>query len=140
MLLLSILLLLTLAFSAGSQEKPSPANVEKRVDAFLGKLTLEEKITLIGGINDFYTQAIPRLGIPQFRMSDGPMGVHDFGPTTATAYPAGILLAASWDEDLAHAKHHWTAAPGVFAIIVGSSSVDIRLQGKYSLDFGEEHR
>jgi len=33
-----------------------------------------------------------------------------------------------------------TAAPGDFAIIVGSSSVDIRLQGKYSLDFGEEHR
>src|SRR5207245_4471358 len=28
-----------------------------------------------------------------------PMGVHDYGPTTA--YPAGIALAASWDLDLA---------------------------------------
>jgi len=35
---------------------------------------------------------------------------------------------------------HWTAAPDDFANIVGSSSVDIRLQGKYSLDFGEEPR
>jgi beta-glucosidase len=32
-------------------------------------------------------------------MSDGPLGVHDYGPTTA--YPAGIALAASWDVDLA---------------------------------------
>ena len=32
-------------------------------------------------------------------MSDGPMGVHDYGLTTA--YPAGIALAASWDAELA---------------------------------------
>jgi hypothetical protein len=32
------------------------------------------------------------------RMSDGPLGVHDYGPTTA--YPGGILLAASWDTAL----------------------------------------
>ena len=32
-------------------------------------------------------------------MSDGPMGVHDYGLTTA--YPAGIALAASWDTELA---------------------------------------
>jgi beta-glucosidase len=76
-----------------------PAEVEKRVDALLGKMTLEEKITLIGGINDFYTRAIPRLGLPALRMSDGPLGVHDYGETTA--YPAGITLAASWDSDLA---------------------------------------
>ena len=77
----------------------SPAEVEKRVEALLSKMTLEEKITLIGGINDFYTRAIPRLGIPALRMSDGPMGVHDYGETTA--YPAGISLAASWDVTLA---------------------------------------
>ena len=75
------------------------AEVEKRVEALLSKMTVEEKITLIGGINDFYTRAIPRLGLPALRMSDGPMGVHDYGETTA--YPAGIALAASWDTDLA---------------------------------------
>ena len=81
---------------AGAQQKP---DVQSRVDALLSKMTLDEKIMLIGGINDFYTQAIPRLGIPALRMSDGPLGVHDYGPTTA--YPAGITLAASWDTDLA---------------------------------------
>ena len=75
------------------------AEIEKRVDALLAKMTLDEKLTLIGGTNDFYIQALPRLGLPALRMSDGPLGVHDYGPTTA--YPAGIALAASWDVDLA---------------------------------------
>jgi len=78
---------------------PSAADVEKRVETLLNKMTVEEKITLIGGINDFYTRAIPRLGVPALRMSDGPMGVHDYGETTA--YAATIALAASWDTDLA---------------------------------------
>jgi beta-glucosidase len=78
----------------------SPAQVEKHVDDLLNKMTLEEKITLIGGVNDFYIRALPRLGLPQLRMSDGPMGVHDYGETTA--YPAGIALAASWDAALAN--------------------------------------
>jgi len=72
---------------------------EQRVDAILSRMTLEEKIDLIGGIPDMYTHSLPRLGIPTLKMSDGPLGVHDWGPTTA--YPAAIALAASWDTDLA---------------------------------------
>src|SRR5215467_10442871 len=71
---------------------------ERRVDAILHQLTLEEKIDLIGGTHDFYTRPIPRLQIPSLRMSDGTMGVHSYGP--ATDYPAPIALAASWDVDL----------------------------------------
>src|ERR1700758_3219233 len=99
---ISIFLILSFCFgqSAGPQTgRTSKAEAEKRTDALLDKMTLDEKLTLIGGINDFYTQAIPRLGIPQFRMSEGPLGVHNSGPTTA--YPAAIALAASWDTDLA---------------------------------------
>jgi len=73
-------------------------DVEARVSSILSQLTLQEKIEMIGGINDFYTRPIPRLGIPSLRMSDGPLGVHDYGLTTA--YPAGIALAASWDTEL----------------------------------------
>jgi beta-glucosidase len=86
--------------AAVTAQNAQPATeIDKRVESLLGKLTLDEKILLIGGINDFFTQPIPRVGIPSLKMSDGPMGVHDYGPTTA--YPAGIALAASWDEDLA---------------------------------------
>ena len=91
-------LFIVLAQWVGAQTAPSKVDVEKRVDSLLSKMTLEEKIEIIGGINDFYTRPIPRLGIPSLRMSDGPMGVHDYG--LATAYPAGIALAASWDTDL----------------------------------------
>src|SRR5882757_1403437 len=82
---------------------PAPAqsqtDIDKRVESILSRMTLEEKITYIGGINDFFIRPVPRLGIPELKMSDGPMGVHDYGPTTA--YPAGIALAATWDIDLA---------------------------------------
>src|ERR1700693_2050855 len=98
--LLVALVLLSLGQFTIAQAPPSKADVEKRVDPILSEMTLEEKITLIGGVDDFYTRAIPRLGIPALKMSDGPMGVHDYGLTTA--YPAGIALAASWDTELAH--------------------------------------
>ena len=93
------LVVLSLAQCVTAQSTPVKIDVEKRVGSILGKMTLDEKIEIIGGISDFFTRPIPRLGIPALKMSDGPMGVHDYGLTTA--YPAGIALAASWDTELA---------------------------------------
>ena len=73
--------------------------VEKRVEDLLAKMTLDEKLNYIGGTNDFYIRAIDRLGIPAIKMSDGPMGSRNDGPTTC--YPAGIALAATWDREMA---------------------------------------
>lgn len=89
-----------LVYFLAAQSAPSKLEVEKRVESILRQMSTDEKIEMVGGIRDFYTRPIPRLGIPSLRMSDGPMGVHDYGLTTA--YPAGIALAASWDIDLAH--------------------------------------
>src|SRR5579862_9385333 len=75
-----------------------PDAVESRVDSLVSQMTLEEKVEILSGVNDFYTRPIPRLHIPSFKMSDGPAGVRTFGPTTA--YPAPICMAASWDRDL----------------------------------------
>jgi beta-glucosidase len=72
---------------------------DDRVEKLLRSLTLDEKISLISGTG-FGTRAIPRLGIPSFKMSDGPLGVRSPGPSTANA--AGIALAASWDTALAN--------------------------------------
>jgi beta-glucosidase len=72
---------------------------DSRVERWMRDLTLEEKIDLIGGIG-FATHPIPRLGIPSFKMSDGPSGVRT--PPPSTAYAAGIGLAASWDTQAAH--------------------------------------
>ena len=68
---------------------------ENRVNALLARMTLDEKIDLIGGDTPFRTHALPRLAIPFFQMADGPVGAHIPAPTTA--YAAGIGLAASWD-------------------------------------------
>jgi beta-glucosidase len=78
---------------------PSPA-IEARVQALVDQLTLEEKITLLGGKpGPGSTFPVPRLGIPELRMADGPLGVH-WWCEGATAYPAVIAAAASWDPEL----------------------------------------
>jgi beta-glucosidase len=79
--------------------QPKRVAVEKRVDAILKKLTLEEKIDTIGGVNSFCIRANRRLGLPELKMADGPFGIRTSGPSTT--YAAGIALAASWDVDLA---------------------------------------
>lgn len=76
----------------------SPA-IERRVDGLMAKLTLKDKINLIGGDEGMYIRAVPSIDLPHLRMSDGPVGVRTWGPSTA--YTAGIALAASWDPELA---------------------------------------
>ena len=75
----------------------SPA-VEQRVETLLSRMTLREEIHLIGG-NGMSIAAIPRLGIEPVEMSDGSQGIRGVEPSTA--YPAGLMLAASWDKKLA---------------------------------------
>ncbi|HTV05312.1 MAG TPA: glycoside hydrolase family 3 C-terminal domain-containing protein [Acidobacteriaceae bacterium] len=77
----------------------SPA-IEKRVDAMITRLTLKQKLELIGGVDGMYIRAEPSVGFPRLKMSDASMGVRTWGPDTA--YAGGIALAASWDPKLAH--------------------------------------
>ena len=72
----------------------------------LAELTLEEKCALVHGARDpegraaGYIPGVERLDIPPFRMVDGPLGVGIEGES-ATAFPAGLALAATFDTDLA---------------------------------------
>lgn len=86
------------ADNSGLTYKDASAPVEKRVEDLLGRLTLEEKISMLGG-NGFTTAPVGRLGIPAFLMSDASMGVRGHGKSTA--YANGIALAATWDNELA---------------------------------------
>jgi beta-glucosidase len=76
----------------------SPA-IEAEAHAMLSKLTLEQKITLIGGEDSMYTHAMPSIDLPRFKMSDASVGVRTWGPTTA--YAGGVALAATWDPAFA---------------------------------------
>jgi beta-glucosidase len=78
-------------------QNPS-APVDQRVDDLLARMTLEEKIALLGGDKTgFATRPLERLGIPGMTMTDGPVGVRW---EKSTAFPAGVAMAASWDPDL----------------------------------------
>lgn len=77
-------------------------SAEVRADGLLSQLTLDEKISLLGGdVDQFSTHAVTRLGIPKLMMSDGPQGVRNYGP--ACSFPCGAALASTWDVDLAGA-------------------------------------
>jgi beta-glucosidase len=79
---------------------PPSAEIDRRVDALLKKMTLEQKIDYIGGTG-FAVRAMPNLGIPALEMSDGPLGVRSQKKFPSTTYAAGIGLAATWDPQLA---------------------------------------
>ena len=104
-LLRSLFLLFALVFApiclqiAAQAPAPDSSAIEAQAHALLSKLTLEQKIELLGGIDGMYTRPMPAIDLPRFKMSDASVGVRTWGPTTA--YAGGSALAASWDIDLA---------------------------------------
>ncbi len=77
-------------------------SVDERMDDLIARMTLEEKIDILTGYNDFYIHPCERLGIPAFKMADGPLGLSSWGLWgKATAFPSALSLASSWNRDLA---------------------------------------
>jgi beta-glucosidase len=88
--------------------------VEQRVGDLMSRMTQYEKLDLVSGAGWMESRANARLGIPDIRMADGPMGIRAWTGSSAetnsanapvkvnsTAFPAGIALAATWNPDLA---------------------------------------
>lgn len=73
---------------------------EQKIEALISSMTLDEKLAFIGGYNSFNIRPIERLGIPEIRFADGPVGVRNYG--RSTAYPASIALAAAFDKDISY--------------------------------------
>ena len=110
------------ASAAFAQPKLTADNIDEIINA----MTIEEKVTLlVGGSRPItidgvptgttnlvpgaagVTRAVPRLGITQTVLADGPAGVRisprrEGDPNTyyATAFPVGTALATSWNLDL----------------------------------------
>lgn len=99
-LLISIFLLGLISPKLFSQKLTIKPDSEKLADSLVSVMTLEEKIDFIGGYNEFFIRPYEKYGIPMIRISDGPVGVRNFGPSTA--YPASIALAAAFNRDLAN--------------------------------------
>ena len=103
---------LSLSFLIGAA---SLAHAKESIDAhiqyYLDHMTIQQKLDYIHGVTPApglpnstgaSIAAIPSLGLPEIRNTDGPNGVRSDVPSTL--YPAALLLAASWDPQLAWAK------------------------------------
>lgn len=68
-------------------------------------MTLEEKTNLTSGISGRCSGTlggVPRLGIPEICLEDGPAGVRPVHGVSQ--FPAGLTTAATWDRDLMFAR------------------------------------
>lgn len=104
------------------QAQTSSSEFDARARQIVSQMTLQEKITELHGIHDAshqrYVPPIPRLGIPGFVVANGPAGVgpgDEHHQLPATALPAPILLAATWDPELARA----------YGVVIGLEARDI---------------
>ena len=105
----------TLAAQAPPADAPykNPSTpLEQRVSDLLGRMTTEEKATMLSGSGWMESAVIDRLGIPAIKMADGPLGVRSWAGSSAitnakgssqvltTSFPSGVAMAATWDTEL----------------------------------------
>src|SRR3989440_8256105 len=110
--------------AAANAEPARPPTPEQRAAALVAQMTLDEKISQMhttgkgaGGIARL-VPGIPRLGIPDLRISNGPAGVGTGSvpdQPSATALPAPVALAATFDTDLAHQ----------YGLVEGTETLDV---------------
>ena len=84
---------------------------ERQLDAFVKRLTLKEKASLMSGRDFWQTKPLPDKGVWPLRLSDGPHGLRKEDlknakengghSVKATCFPTAAALACSWDEELA---------------------------------------
>lgn len=85
--------------------------IEQRVEDALGRLTLKEKVAMVHAQSKFSSPGVPRLGIPEFWMTDGPHGIRPevlwdewdqagWTNDSCVAYPALTCLAATWNPEM----------------------------------------
>ena len=104
--------LMTMTMTTNAQIYLDPqAPVEQRVEDALSRMTTHEKIKVLHAQSKFTSAGVPRLGIRQLNMDDGPHGVREelewntWSPAKWTndsivAFPSLTCLAATWNRDL----------------------------------------
>ena len=97
-------------FTRRDLRRMSETEREVTVSALLAAMSQEEKRSLLGGGiepeekgktgNAGYLPGVPRLGIPELVMYDGPAGIT--GVVETTGFPQPCLLGCTWDDELAY--------------------------------------
>ena len=105
--------MMTMAGHAQNSKSALMAN-EDRINQVINDMTLEEKIDMLHGKNMFSSAGVPRLGIADVEYADGPFGIREemephswnslhLDTDSATFFPTGSALAATWSTEWAYA-------------------------------------
>jgi beta-glucosidase len=104
------------AFNQAIAQKKALPTAEAKINAIIKKLTLAEKIAMLHANGIFSSAGVPRLGIPGLMTDDGPLGVREdvkegwgsanLTTDSATFFPNGSALAATWNPQLAYRYGH----------------------------------
>lgn len=110
------LIFLVAVFNKLHAQTKAELQTEEKITGIIKKLTLEEKIAMLHANSIFGTAGVPRLGIPGLMTDDGPLGVRDdvkegwgsanLTTDSATFFPNGSALAATWNPELAYRYGH----------------------------------
>jgi len=104
-----------LTVTAQAQRYPTKLlDHEQRINEIISGMTLEEKVEMLHGKNMFSSAGIPRLGIADVEYADGPFGIREemephswnsahLTTDSATFFPTGSALAATWSTEWAYA-------------------------------------
>ena len=109
---ISLISLILIVLISSLSAQVSAPDLETKIQDILSQLTLEEKVAMVHAQSKFSSPGVPRLGIPEIWMSDGPHGVRPeikwddwshagWTNDSTTAFPALTALAASFNPTLA---------------------------------------
>ncbi|MEZ0182077.1 glycoside hydrolase family 3 C-terminal domain-containing protein [Flavobacterium oncorhynchi] len=113
-----VVLVLLSSFGLNAQNKvpvylDDKKPINERVEDALSRMTIDEKIAMIHAQSKFSSPGVPRLGIPENWMTDGPHGIRPevkwdewdqagWTNDSCIAFPALTALSATWNKELAH--------------------------------------
>ncbi len=86
---------------------------DKKINEIIAQMTLEEKVNMLHSKTNMSSAGVERLGIADMNYADGPFGIREEGVPngfqsagwtldSATYFPTGSALAATWSEELAY--------------------------------------
>ena len=83
------------------------------INKIIAQMSLEEKVEMLHSKTNMSSEGVPRFGIQDIKYADGPFGIREEGvpngfqsagwvTDSATYFPTGSALAATWSKELAY--------------------------------------
>lgn len=109
----SFLVLAALASCSQGNPQDLLTKNDKEIDRIISEMTLEEMVEMFHSKTNMSSEGVPRLGIQDIKYADGPFGIREEGvpngfqsagwvTDSATYFPTGSALAATWSRELAY--------------------------------------